>query len=306
MPTQLVQKNETVWETSLPLPLVNRGKVRDIYAVGKDKLLIVTTDRLSAFDVVLPTPVSDKGSVLNQISNFWFKKLKKIVPNHILTTDVEKMDLDPKFLRQFKSVLVGRSVLVRRAKPLPVECVVRGYLTGSGWKDYQKTGNVCGHALPLRLKQCGKLPEPIFTPSTKATVGHDMNIGFSETVQLVGNVLAEKIRNLSIRIYKEGAKFAEKKDIIIADTKFEFGTIDGKLVLIDEVLTPDSSRFWPRETYKPGKDQPSLDKQIVRNFLEESGWDKNPPGPSLPQEVAEKTSSAYRDVYRRLTGKAIS
>ena len=306
MPIQLVQRNATVWETNLPLPLVNRGKVRDIYAVGKDKLLIVTTDRLSAFDVVLPTPVPDKGRVLNQISNFWFQKLRKFVSNHVITADVDKMGLDPKMSGQYKSILTGRSVLVRRAKPLPVECVVRGYITGSGWKDYQKTGNICGHALPLRLKQCGKLPEPIFTPSTKATVGHDMNIGFSETAQLVGNVLAEKIRNLSIRIYKEGAKFAEKKGILIADTKFEFGTVDGKLVLIDEVLTPDSSRFWPKETYKPGKDQPSLDKQIVRNFLEESGWDKNPPGPSLPQEVAEKTSSAYRDVYRRQTGKVLS
>lgn len=305
MPTQLVQKNEAVWETGLPLPLVNRGKVRDIYAVGKDKLLIVTTDRLSAFDVVLPTPISDKGRVLNQISVFWFRKLGKTTPNHIVTANVEEMDLGSKFLRQFKGVLEGRSVLVRRAKPLPVECVVRGYLAGSGWKDYQKTGNVCGHTLPLKLKQCGKLPEPVFTPSTKATVGHDMNIGFSETIQLVGNVLAEKIRSLSIRIYKEGAKFAEKKGIIIADTKFEFGTVDGKLVLIDEVLTPDSSRFWPKETYKPGKDQPSLDKQIVRNFLEESGWDKSPPGPSLPQEVAEKTSSAYRDVYSRVTGRTL-
>ena len=306
MPTQLVQKNETVWETSLPLPLVNRGKVRDIYAVGKDKLLIVTTDRLSAFDVVLPTPIAGKGCVLNQISIFWFHKLRKLVPNHVITADVDNMGLDPKMLRRFKSLLTGRSVLVHRAKPLPVECVVRGYLTGSGWKDYQKTGNVCGHALPLRLKQCGKLPEPIFTPSTKATVGHDMNIGFSETVQLVGNVLAEKIRSLSIRIYKEGARFAETKGILIADTKFEFGTVDGELVLIDEVLTPDSSRFWPRETYKPGKDQPSLDKQIVRNFLESSGWDKTPPGPTLPSTIAEKTSSAYRDVYSRLTGGILS
>lgn len=305
MPTQLVQKNETVWETDLPLPLVNRGKVRDIYAVGKNKLLIVTTDRLSAFDVVLPTPISGKGRVLNQISIFWFRKLRKLVSNPVITATVDKMDLDPRMLRQFKSILTGRSVLVRRAKPLPVECVVRGYLAGSGWKDYQKTGNVCGHALPLRLKQCGKLPEPIFTPSTKATVGHDMNIGFSETVQLIGNVLAEKIKNLSIRIYKEGAKFSEKKGILIADTKFEFGTVDGKLVLIDEVLTPDSSRFWPKETYQPGKDQPSLDKQIVRNFLEGSGWDKTPPGPSLPQDVAERTSLAYRDVYRRLTGKGL-
>ncbi|OGW81915.1 MAG: phosphoribosylaminoimidazolesuccinocarboxamide synthase, partial [Omnitrophica bacterium RIFCSPHIGHO2_02_FULL_51_18] len=276
----------TVWETSLPLPLVNRGKVRDIYAVGADKLLIVTSDRLSAFDVVLPTPIPDKGKVLNQISLYWFEKFKQIVPNHILTADADRMGLDPKVLKDFGSSLAGRSILVRRAKPLPVECVVRGFIAGSGWKDYLKTGKVCGHALPKGLVQCQELSEPLFTPATKATVGHDMNISFEETVKLTGDKIAEQVRDLSIKIYKEGVKYAKACNILIADTKFEFGQLDGRLILIDEVLTPDSSRFWPKETYKPGQDQPSLDKQIVRNYLLESGWKQTPPGPELPPRIA--------------------
>lgn len=298
-------EHETVWETSLPLPLVNRGKVRDIYAVGSDKLLIVTTDRLSAFDVVLPTPIPHKGKVLNQISLFWFEKFKNVVPNHILTAELNRMGFDRDFVNKFKRLLADRSVLVSRAKPLPVECVVRGFLAGSGWKEYLKTGKVCGRMLPSGLKQCEELSEPLFTPATKAAVGHDENIGFDEVAKLIGKDLAEKVRKLSIQLYKEGVSYAKTRGILIADTKFEFGLLGGKLLLIDEVLTPDSSRFWPKETYKPGQDQASLDKQIVRDFLEKSGWDKTPPGPTLPPEIAEKTASAYVDVYKRLSKKEL-
>lgn len=296
----------TVWETSLPLKLLNRGKVRDIYEVGSDRLLIVTTDRLSAFDVVLPSPIPDKGKVLNQISLFWFKKFEKLVPNHILAFDVEKMGFDKSFVKEHGKTLKGRSILVRRAKPLPVECVARGFLTGSGWKDYLKTGAVCGHTLPPGLKQCEELPRPLFTPATKATVGHDMNIGFDETVKLVGKATAEKIRDLTLTIYRKGVEFARTRGILIADTKFEFGFLKDKIILIDEVLTPDSSRFWPKKTYQVGQDQPSLDKQIVRNWLLESGWNQLPPGPVLPPEIVRKTSKAYKDVFRRLTGKPLA
>lgn len=296
----------TVWETKLPLPPVNRGKVRDIYAIGADRLLIVTTDRLSAFDVVLPTPVPDKGRVLNQISLFWFDRMRSIVPNHILTADIRKMGFDAAFIKAHGTALEGRSVLVRRAQPLPIECVVRGFIAGSGWKDYLKTGRICGHALPLGLKQCQQLPQPLFTPATKATEGHDMNISFSEAVELVGLDTAEKVRDLTVRIYKEGVEYAKTRGILIADTKFEFGLLGGEVILIDEVLTPDSSRFWPKETYAAGQDQPSLDKQIVRNWLLQSGWKQTPPGPALPGDILEKTSLAYKDVYKRLTGKELS
>jgi phosphoribosylaminoimidazole-succinocarboxamide synthase len=298
--------SKTVWETSLPLPLASRGKVRDIYEVDANNLLIVTTDRLSAFDVVLPSPVADKGKVLNQISLFWFKKFSKLVPNHILESDVKKMGLPKDIVKEHGKQIEGRSILVKRAKPLPVECVVRGFITGSGWKDYLKTGAVCGHKLPAGLKQCQELAQPLFTPSTKATKGHDMNIDFDETVKLVGKKVATDIKKLTILIYKEGVKFAKTKGILIADTKLEFGLLDGKLILIDEVLTPDSSRFWPKNTYRVGQDQPSLDKQIVRNFLLESGWNQTPPGPILPSDIAGKTSKAYKDVYKRLTGKTLS
>lgn len=299
-------KSSPVMETLLPLPLVNRGKVRDIYAVGKDKLLIITTDRLSAFDVVLPSPIPDKGKVLNQISLFWFKKFRGLVENHVLESDVRKMGLGREFTASHGATLQGRSVLVKRAQPLAVECVVRGFIAGSGWKDYLKTGKVCGHALPPGLRQCQELAEPLFTPATKATEGHDQNIGFEETVRIVGPAVAKKIRDLSIQIYKAGVKYAKTRGILIADTKFEFGILGKKLILIDEVLTPDSSRFWPKDTYKAGQDQPSLDKQIVRNFLLESGWNQTPPGPVLPKTVVEKTSAAYKDVFRRLTGKKVS
>lgn len=297
---------ETVWETSLPLPLLNRGKVRDIYEIDEEKLLIITTDRLSAFDVVLPTPIRDKGKVLNQVSLFWFEKFKRLVPNQLITADIQKMGFEPSFIKEHGATLSGRSILVHRAKPLPVECVVRGFLAGSGWKDYQKTGKVCGHTLPKGLQQCEELAQPLFTPATKATVGHDMNISYEEAANLVGDPIAQQIRDLSIRIFKEGVEFAKTRGIIIADTKFEFGIFKNKLLLIDEVLTPDSSRFWPKETYKKGQDQPSLDKQIVRNHLLQSGWDQTPPGPVLPPDIAEKTSLAYKDVFKRLTGKELA
>ncbi len=298
-------KNKTVWETALPLPLVSRGKVRDIYDAGKDRLLIVTTDRLSAFDVVLPTPIEDKGKVLNQISLFWFNRFKELVPNQLIASEISEMGFEKAFVKEFGRILERRSVLVKRAKPLPVECVVRGFLAGSGWKDYQATGAVCGHKLPKGLKQCQQLPKPIFTPATKATVGHDLNIDLEETVKFIGKKRAVAIRDLSLKIYSEGVRYAKTKGIVIADTKFEFGVFKGKLILIDEVLTPDSSRFWPKAAYRVGQDQPSLDKQIVRNWLLESGWDKTPPGPSLPEDIARKTSLAYKDVYKRLTGKIL-
>ena len=296
----------TVWETSLPLRLLNRGKVRDIYEVSSDKLLIVTTDRLSAFDVVLPSPIPDKGRVLNQISLFWFKKFEKLVPNQLLASKVKDMGFEKSFVKEFGRTLEGRSVLVRRAKPLPVECVARGYLAGSGWKDYQRTGKVCGHALPAGLRQCEALPKPIFTPATKAMVGHDMNIDFEAAVKLVGRSTAQKIRELTLTIYQKGVEYAKTRGIVIADTKFEFGFWKNKILLIDEVLTPDSSRFWPKATYKVGQDQPSLDKQIVRNYLLESGWDQTPPGPALPDEIMKKTSKAYKDVFKQLTGKKLT
>ena len=293
----------TVLETKLSLPFAGRGKVRDIYSVGNDKLLIVTTDRLSAFDVVLPNPIPYKGKVLNQISLFWFDYFKELVPNHILTGDVAKMGLNltAEEIRQIE----GRSILVKKTQPLPVECVVRGYVTGSGWKDYQKTGAICGHKLSSGIRQCEKLKEPIFTPATKETSGHDINIDFAETIQRVGQKVAEKIRDISIGIYNQGRDFADKKGILIADTKFEFGVLNDEIILIDEVLTPDSSRFWPKAQYEAGHDQPSFDKQIVRNYLLDIRWNQQPPAPELPAEVIEKTSRAYRDAYKFLTGKEL-
>ncbi len=298
------RKSATVKETKLPLPLIGRGKVRDIFAVGKDHLLMVTSDRLSAFDVVLPNPIPYKGYVLNQVSLFWFDYFKSLVPNHLALDDTKY--LPKEILAQYESELKLRSMFVKRAKPLSVECVVRGYLAGSGWKDYLATGKVCGHALPKGMEQCGKLPEPIFTPATKETSGHDINIDFEETVKREGREVAEKIRDLSIQLYLKGSQYAEKKGILIADTKFEFGILDGAVILIDEVLTPDSSRFWPADSYEPGKDQPSFDKQIVRNYLLTIHWNQKPPAPVLPDEIVQKTSAAYRDVFKRLTGKDLS
>lgn len=299
------ENRTTVWETNLPLPLVGRGKVRDIYAVGEDKLLIITSDRLSAFDVVLPNPIPFKGKVLNQISVFWFDYFSKLTPHHLITADVSKMGLPKDLLSQHGAALEGRSMLVKRTKPLTIECVVRGYVTGSGWKDYLATGAVCGHELPKGLRQCEKLPKPIFTPATKETTGHDINIDFKEAARRVGEDLAKKVEKLSIEIYEKGRDDAATKGILIADTKFEFGLLGNELILIDEVLTPDSSRFWPKDKYEAGHDQPSFDKQIVRNYLLDLKWNQKPPAPELPREVVEKTSQAYRNVYERLVGKDI-
>lgn len=302
----MLVKAKTVQQTNLPLPLVGRGKVRDIYAVGADKLLIVTSDRLSAFDVVLPNPIPYKGQVLTQISNFWFNHFSGKVSHHLITTEVSKMGLPADVVAKHGEELEGRSMLVKKCRPLTIECVVRGYVTGSGWKDYQKTGAVCGHVLPKGLQQCAKLEDPIFTPATKEESGHDININFEQACERESRKVVEKVRDLSIEIYKKGREYAATKGILIADTKFEFGLIGDEIILIDEVLTPDSSRFWPADKYEAGKDQPSFDKQIVRNYLLEIKWNQQPPAPVLPEDVVEKTSQAYRDVYKRLTGKEIN
>ena len=298
-------KTQTLWKSHLPLPLIGRGKVRDIYAIGENKLLIVASDRLSAFDVVLPNPIPFKGEVLTRISVFWFEFFKNLVPHHLITADISKMGLVKSVLSEFGDYLEGRSMLVKKTRPFLVECVVRGYITGSGWKDYLKTGSVCGHTLPQGLKQCQKFPEPLFTPATKAASGHDENISFEEAAKIVGEKNAEKLRSISIEIYKKGTEYAASKGIIVADTKFEFGELNGEIILIDEVLTPDSSRFWPKHVYEPGHDQPSFDKQIVRNYLLDIKWDQKPPAPELPEEVIQKTSGAYCDIYEKLTGKRI-
>ena len=290
-----------VWQTDFPgLKLASRGKVRDIYEVGDD-LLIVATDRLSAFDVVLPTPIPDKGRVLTQLSLFWFEQLAGIVPHHVITASNFGGVLAP-----YADVLDGRAMLVRRTEPLPVECVVRGYIVGSGWKDYQKTGAICGIPLPAGLRESDKLPQPIFTPSTKATTGHDENISFDQTVERIGRPLAEKIRDISIELYSRASQYAAARGIIIADTKFEFGLVNGELIWIDEALTPDSSRFWPASQYQPGVAQQSFDKQYVRDYLERIGWNKQPPGPALPPDVVAATREKYREAYQRITGHALA
>lgn len=290
-----------VWETNFPgLNLVSRGKVRDIYEVGDD-LLIVATDRLSAFDVVLPTPIPDKGRVLTQLSLFWFKTLEDVVPHHVLSAS----DF-PAPTNAYRQQLAGRSMLCRKTRPLPIECVVRGYLAGSGWKDYQAKGKVCGVALPPGLRESDRLPAPIFTPSTKATTGHDENISFDEVVARIGGERAEELRSVSLQIYRRAAAYAEPRGILLADTKFEFGLIGDELIWIDEALTPDSSRFWPAQGYKPGRSQPSFDKQYVRDYLESIGWNKQPPGPQLPPEVVERTRVKYREAYRLLVGVELS
>jgi phosphoribosylaminoimidazole-succinocarboxamide synthase len=293
----------TLFESKIDsLKRLGKGKVRDIYALGDDKMLIVTSDRLSAFDVVLPDPIPGKGQVLNEMANFWFARLGHIVPNQLT-------GIDPASVVQKDEIaqVAGRAVVVKKLKPLPIEAVVRGYIIGSGWKDYQKTGKVCGLSLPEGLQQAQKLPEPIFTPATKAESGHDENISFEEVVKLIGGDQAEKVRDISIRLYKEASEYAAKKGIIIADTKFEFG-LDGKneIVLIDEVLTADSSRFWPADSYKVGMSPPSYDKQYVRDYLETLDWDKTPPAPKLPPEVISKTSQKYREALERLTGKKLN
>jgi phosphoribosylaminoimidazole-succinocarboxamide synthase len=290
----------TVFETEFPeLNLLKRGKVRDIYDLG-DALLIVATDRLSAFDVVMPDPIPEKGRVLTQISLFWFDIMKPLVKHHVISGNPEEY---PDICKPYLEALRGRSMLVKKTKPLPIECVVRGYLSGSGWKSYQKSGTVCGIKLPKGLKESDKLPEPIFTPSTKEDVGHDVNIDFEEAARLVGKSAAEKVKELSLEIYKKGSELADTRGIIIADTKFEFGLAGDEIILIDEVLTPDSSRFWPKASYKPGGAQDSFDKQYVRDYLISVNWDKNPPAPVLPADVIKNTSEKYQEALKRITGQ---
>ncbi|MGD8644685.1 MAG: phosphoribosylaminoimidazolesuccinocarboxamide synthase [Chromatiales bacterium] len=283
------------------LPLLSRGKVRDLYEVDAEHLLIVTTDRISAFDVILPTPIPGKGHVLTAISRFWFERMDHIVPNHLSGLRLEDVLPDP----AERGPIEGRAVIVRRLEPLPVEAIARGYLIGSGWKDYQATGTICGIRLPDGLTQAERLPEPIFTPSTKAEVGeHDLNVDFEAVVEQIGADRAETIREITLRIYREAAEYALGRGIIIADTKFEFGLdADGSIVLIDEALTPDSSRFWPADTYRPGQSPPSFDKQFVRDYLETLDWNKTAPGPELPPEIVDKTARKYAEALLRLTGQ---
>ena len=275
---------------------VARGKVRDIYDAG-DKLLIVATDRLSAFDVILPTAIPDKGRVLTQLSLFWFDLLRDMIPNHV----VSGTELPAPF-EAYREELAGRSMLVRKTEPLPIECVVRGYVSGSGWKDYQATGQICGIALPAGLRESDRLLEPIFTPATKAATGHDENVSFDRAASIIGNERARRVRDVSLEIYRRAAAYAEPRGILLADTKFEFGLLNDELIWIDEALTPDSSRFWPAAQYKPGGPQPSFDKQFVRDYLESIRWPKTPPGPELPAEVVGATRGKYREAYRILTG----
>jgi phosphoribosylaminoimidazole-succinocarboxamide synthase len=290
---------ETLFDSDLKsLPLVNRGKVRDIYGVGEDHLLIVTTDRLSAFDVVLPTPIPGKGAVLTAVSNFWFARTRDLIPNHLSELGLEQVLPDA----AERARVEGRAIVVRKLDPLPVEAIVRGYLAGSGWKDYRRDGTVCGIPLPDGLREADKLPEPLFTPSTKAELGaHDENISFEKMIDLVGREIAERVRDVSLAIYTRARDHAETRGIIVADTKFEYGLdADGTLVLIDEAVTPDSSRFWPIDCYAPGASPPSFDKQFVRDYLETLDWDKTAPGPELPAEIAAKTAEKYREAQRRL------
>ena len=291
-------------QTSLSdLKLLRRGKVRDVYTVDDDSLLIVATDRISAFDCILPTPIERKGEVLTALSEFWFEQLKDVCANHLIESNVEAM---PLVVQRHAQTLKGRSMLVHRAEVFPVECVVRGYLVGSGWKDYKRTGEVCGHKLPEGLVESAKLPEAIFTPSTKAEEGHDENITEDQVREIIGEEKTALLRDTSLRLYREAEEYARQRGIIIADTKFEFGLDkDGQLLLVDEVLTPDSSRFWPADEYEPGRSQPSFDKQFVRDYLETLNWDKKPPAPSIPSEIAAATTARYLEAFRLLTGKEL-
>lgn len=296
-------QNQTVLKLELPgIKKVKSGKVREIFDLG-DRLLFVASDRISAFDVIMPNGIPRKGDVLTQISYFWFAQTESFQPNHLISKAGDPL---PQNLQPFADRLAQRSMIVKKCKPLAIECVVRGYLAGSGWKEYQKTQTVCGIKLPAGLKESSELPEPIFTPATKAETGHDENISFDEAKKIVGGVIAEQARNASLRIYNSARDYARKRGIIIADTKFEFGMDEsGKLILIDEVLTPDSSRFWPADQYAPGKSQPSFDKQFVRDYLETLDWDKSPPGPALPADVVAKTTAKYLEAYEWLTGKKL-
>ena len=290
-----------VTATNLPLKVFKKGKVRDIYDIN-DSLLLIVTDRVSAFDYVLPEPIPYKGVCLTQISKFWFDFFKDMVPSHVVSTDIAEF---PTELQAHEDVLAGRSMLVKKAEIFPIECIVRGYISGSAWKSYQKDGTVCNIKLPDGLKESDKFDEPLFTPSTKAESGHDINITFDEMKKLIGDDSAKKLKELSLKIYKTGAEYARKKGIIIADTKFEFGRVDNQIILVDEVLTPDSSRFWPKAEYEPGRSQASFDKQFVRDYLETLDWDKTPPGPDLPEEIVKKTQSKYQEAFQFLTSQAI-
>jgi phosphoribosylaminoimidazole-succinocarboxamide synthase len=294
----MTTSREVILESHFPLPLLARGKVRDIYEVG-GSLLIVATDRISAFDYILGSGIPRKGEVLNRLSLFWFDYLRDIIPNHLLTADVDSY---PAMLRAHAAQLRGRSMLVNRAEMIQVECVARGYLSGSGWNEYRETGSVCGIPLPAGLRESDRLPEPIFTPATKADTGHDQNISFERMTELVDPEVAERLRSTTLQIYRKAARYAETKGILVADTKLEFGFVEKKLVLADEVLTPDSSRFWPMSEYRPGGPQPSYDKQFVRDYLESIRWNKQPPAPVLADDVVERTSVKYREAYRLLTG----
>ncbi len=293
---------EPLMQIELPgIPKVKSGKVREIFDLG-DALLMVATDRISAFDCIMPNGIPRKGEVLTQLSHFWFDKFAGMVPNHLLATAKELL---PARLREFSTKLSGRSMIVKKARPLAIECVVRGYLAGSGWKEYQRSQTVCGIALPDGLTESSQLPEPIFTPATKAETGHDENIAFAQAAELVGAATAEEARKLSLEIYRSARAYARERGIIIADTKFEFGILDGKLILIDEVLTPDSSRFWPADLYEAGSSQPSFDKQFLRDYLERLNWNKQPPAPPLPDYVVQKTQEKYLEAYTRLTGRRL-
>ncbi len=290
----------TLYDTVFPdLNLLRQGKVRDIYDLG-DALLMVATDRISAFDVVMPSPIPGKGRILTQMSRFWFEMMEGLIPNHLITADVKRF---PEACHPYIDIIRDRSMLVRKAEPLSAECIVRGYLSGSGWKSYLESGRICGMRLPEGLQESDRLPEPLFTPSTKADVGaHDENISFEQVEDMLGKDLAARLRDVSMAIYERAVEFAESRGIIIADTKFEFGLIDGELALIDEILTPDSSRFWPKDTYRPGGPQKSFDKQYVRDYLLSLDWNQKPPAPELPQEVVENTRRKYEEALRRLTG----
>lgn len=294
-------QDEVLLETKLPLPLLGRGKVRDIYDLG-DVLLFIASDRISAFDCILGSGIPCKGRILTQMSLFWFDFLQEVAPSHLLTADITQY---PKRLARHRKMLEGRSMLVKKAQMIQVECVARGYLAGSGWKEYREKGSVCGIPLPTGLRDGDALPEPIFTPATKAQSGHDMNISFQYVAKKLGVDLAGQLRNLTLELYSRAAKYALQRGIIVADTKFEFGFVNGRLVLADEVLTPDSSRYWPADTYRPGGPQYSFDKQYVRDYLETLNWDKRPPAPSLPPEVVSKTSEKYLEAFTRLTGRVL-
>ena len=295
--------SNVLMESNIPsLPLLSRGKVRDLYAVGDDRLLMVASDRISAFDVVLPTPIPRKGEVLTKLSIFWFDFLKDVIGTHFITADVSEY---PSQLSDYRDQLEGRSMLVKRLEMFPIECVTRGYIVGSGWKDYQRTGAVCGITLPEGLQECAKLPDSIFTPATKAVEGHDENIGFDQAAELVGSEMAARLRDLTINIYERASQHGLGRGLILADTKLEFGMLDGEIVLGDEVLTPDSSRYWPLDLYQPGRGQESFDKQYVRDYLEEVKFNKQPPGPELPDDVVKNTSLKYVEAYETITGTSL-